>query len=570
MSLSDPGRLDALARTGLGAAPDEMFDRFADLVRRVLGVPVALVSLVSDERQFLPGAFGLAEPWMTRRETTLSHAFCQPVVLSAEPLVVTDARTDPRVTGHLAIEDLNVIGYAGMPLTDAEGRVLGALCAIDDESHAWTEEELALLSDLAAACSDSLRLRIATRRAGAAFDRSQLLLRASTTLADTSTISDVVDAVRHLVTGTLDPAYVGLSLTDASSVHLHSGDSLPTEVARRWNRYDRTATTPSALAADRGEMVLLPDPAAVAAQVPDAAPTFAEMGWQSGASVPLPGPEGPIGALTFVWKQPNPLDDTEQAVLAALAGYVAQALGRAGTLADRRDAASTMQKALLSPLPTHGQVRMAARYLPAHHADHVGGDWYDAIRIDEHRLALVIGDVSGHSIQAAAAMSQLRSILRTLLIDRRESPAAVLRRLEHTSRALHAPELTTAVLAYLDRTPTGRYALTWSNAGHPPPLLAVAGGGVVALDGGDPLLGAFRHPARRSQTVELPPGAVLVLHTDGLVETRTDPIDVGLDRVRELLRRHAADDPERIADTLVSRVGSRYEDDVALLVVSVP
>jgi len=564
----DADRLDALRRTGLDAAADPGLDRFAAMVRTVLGVPVALVSLVGRDRQFFPGACGLDQPWEGERQTPLSHSFCQHVVATAEPLVVVDARLDPLVRDSLAIDDLRVVGYAGMPLTDADGHVLGSLCVIDHQPRRWAEAELDLLSDLAAACSDILRLRIAARRATreqrraqaqeqqteAAYDRVQLLLRASVALGATGTLDDVAGTVRHLV---LNPAYVDVSRHG-------DGPSAGRSAAA-------VAGILSAVTAGTGTMLLLPDLAAIAATVPAAVAGFEELGWQSAASAPLPGPRGPIGALTFAWKQPAVLEHGEQTVLAALAGYVAQALTRANALADRRTAAATMQKALLTPLPEHGRLRMAARYVPAHHEDQVGGDWYDAVRLDNDRLALVIGDVTGHSIDAAAIMSQYRGMLRTLLIDRHEPPSALLRRLEHTSRTLGHAGMSTVLLAYLDAHPDGGHTLTWSNAGHPPPTLLPPDGQPVLLEGCDPLLGAVRHASRRNYTLHLAAGSTLLLYTDGLVESRTRTIDDGVNHVHDLLRRYGNAEPEALADLLIRHTPSdTHEDDIALLVVATP
>jgi PAS domain S-box-containing protein len=147
------------------AGSDPAFERFARLVRRQLGVPVALVTFVSADEQVFPGALGLAEPWQTSRRTPLSHSFCQHVVRSGEPLVVPDARTDPLVADNLAIPDLHVIAYAGVPLTDVDGNVVGSLCAIDSRPRAWSEDDLAVLVDLAGACSSEVQLRTARRRA---------------------------------------------------------------------------------------------------------------------------------------------------------------------------------------------------------------------------------------------------------------------------------------------------------------------------------------------------------------------------------------------------------------------
>ncbi|WP_394425437.1 GAF domain-containing protein [Streptomyces sp. SGAir0957] len=101
------------------------------LVAELLDVPVALVSLVVEGEQFFPGMIGLKEPWASLRRTPLTHSMCQHVVADEEPFTVADARAEARTRDSAAIEDLGVVGYAGMPLTDTEGRVLGALCAID-------------------------------------------------------------------------------------------------------------------------------------------------------------------------------------------------------------------------------------------------------------------------------------------------------------------------------------------------------------------------------------------------------------------------------------------------------
>ena len=148
--LSDPARRAALARTGaLAGEPDATFDRLASIASRVLGAPVALVSVVDHDRQVFAGCVGLPEPWRTERQTPLSHSFCQHAVSSREPLVIGDAREDARVKDNLAIRDLGVIAYAGIPLIDRQGHALGSLCVIDDKPRRWTEDQIDLLRDLA-------------------------------------------------------------------------------------------------------------------------------------------------------------------------------------------------------------------------------------------------------------------------------------------------------------------------------------------------------------------------------------------------------------------------------------
>ncbi|AEV84231.1 phosphatase [Actinoplanes sp. SE50] len=581
--VDEPGRLTSVWRTGLDAAADPLFDWFADMVRSVVGVPVALVSLVGDDRQFFPGARGLGQPWQERRQTPLSHSFCQHVVATAEPLIVTDARSDARVRGNLAVDELGVIAYAGMPLTDEDGHVLGSLCAIDHQPRRWTAQELARLAELAAGCSRALRARIASdqaqvqqqagmereRRAQAAVERSQLLLRASAALGAATTFDEVVDTVRTLVIGNLDPVYVGVStLAPDGFVHLASGRQLPERFARQWKLYGADQKTPSGLAARTGRLVSFPDLAAIAEQTPDSLATFHALGWQSAASVPLPGEHGPAGALTIVWKQPHMLTDGEQVVLTALAGFVAQALHRAAAYEDQRTAATTMQQALLSTLPEVSHVRMAAQYVPAQQNDLVGGDWYDVIDIDEQRLALVIGDVAGHGITAAATMSQYRTMLRTLLVDHNDHASALLQRLERTTRALGLTATATAMVAYLTHDQAGGHTLTWSNAGHIPPTLVLPDGRISLLARGGPLLGGLRNITRRTHTRHLPPGCLLLLHTDGLIETRTRPIDDGIARLHQLLAVHGGAPLCELADILMNDTNPvDREDDASLLLI---
>lgn len=156
----DPGRLAALRGLGLLGTPSEpVFDRFTVLARELLSVDVSLMSLVESDRQFFKSQQGLAEPWADARQTPLSHSFCQQVVRTGRRLVVSDARRDDRVAGNLAIRDLGVVGYAGVPLTLADGNTVGAFCAVTAEPHIWTDRELRVLTLLGEAVIDEIELR---------------------------------------------------------------------------------------------------------------------------------------------------------------------------------------------------------------------------------------------------------------------------------------------------------------------------------------------------------------------------------------------------------------------------
>lgn len=147
----DKKRKEALRATGLLDSPqEEEFDRLTRLACRLLDVPVSLISLVDDKRQYFKSAQGLADPWTSWRETPLSHSFCKHVVLTDEPLVVADAREDPLLCDNLAIPDLNVVAYLGIPLRTPDGIVIGSLCAIDSKPRSWTETDVETLTELAA------------------------------------------------------------------------------------------------------------------------------------------------------------------------------------------------------------------------------------------------------------------------------------------------------------------------------------------------------------------------------------------------------------------------------------
>jgi GAF domain-containing protein len=157
-----PERLRELRRSMLlDSPPEESFDRLTRLTSSVLNVPVALVSLVDSDRQFFKSCLGLPQPWAAQRQTPLSHSFCQHVVESRRPLVVSDAREHPLLQNNPAIRDLGIIAYAGAPLISPNGQVLGTLCAIDHQPRHWTTEQVEILSNLAGSVLSEIQLHTA-------------------------------------------------------------------------------------------------------------------------------------------------------------------------------------------------------------------------------------------------------------------------------------------------------------------------------------------------------------------------------------------------------------------------
>ncbi|MBB1260442.1 PP2C family protein-serine/threonine phosphatase [Streptomyces alkaliterrae] len=235
--------------------------------------------------------------------------------------------------------------------------------------------------------------------------------------------------------------------------------------------------------------------------------------------------------------------------------------------ARERQVALTLQEAMLQTPHLRRHPDVAVRYLPAVESLNVCGDWYDLVDLLGGGFAVAVGDVVGHGLEAAAVMGMLRSVLSTA-VRAVEAPASALAILNLYARDVEGAQTTTVVQVVVD---TRARQVTYSSAGHPPPVLLRRDGGCELLDKAtDPPLGAqLDTPTRPEATVEYAPGDVLVLYTDGLIERRGEDIDAGLRRLTEALARYARHSPERLADAVLARLGlsSGARDDIALVVL---
>ena len=232
-----------------------------------------------------------------------------------------------------------------------------------------------------------------------------------------------------------------------------------------------------------------------------------------------------------------------------------------------------LQRQTLADLPEVEGLQMAARYLPSSATLGLGGDWYDVYVLDDAKIGLVVGDVSGHGIDAIADMTEFRTTVSTLLRTNQE-----LSQIAEMSTSLlrgdHFGEVRFATAGLMVYDPA-EHSLSYVRAGHPPMLVREPGGEVVVLErgGGGPL--GITDTGIEVQIVGVEPGSVIVAYTDGLIERRDESIDTGLDRLRRALAECAPEDlwqgAEAIADTLIERcLGDRQTaDDAALLVVVV-
>ena len=229
----------------------------------------------------------------------------------------------------------------------------------------------------------------------------------------------------------------------------------------------------------------------------------------------------------------------------------------------------TLQHALLTaPVQSPG-LEIVSRYVPADYGAQVGGDWYDSFTQPAGTI-VVIGDVVGHDMQAAASMGQLRGVIRTIGHAVGGSPSDTLTRADAVARGLQVDVLASAVLARFEPAEgRGRFRLRWSNAGHPPPFLIRRDGAVSSLTAPtDPLLGAAVDLPRHDHVAHLQAGDTVLLYTDGLIERRDEGIDDGLARLARTLEAAGAMALDALCELVLRRSGSGG-DDVALVAVRV-
>ncbi|MGX5653606.1 SpoIIE family protein phosphatase [Geodermatophilus nigrescens] len=842
--------------------PDASFGRFARMAARLLQTPVALVMFVSGAELVVAGVVDGPAPVPPPRRLPLSGSLCQQVVTSAAPLMVADVGAHAPVRDDPTWGGLPVGAYAGAPLTDAEGAVVGVLCAVDGRPRAWTAEDAEALDDVAAACSTAVQLQIARRRSADAItqaarsaaqaqqlrveherDRSRWLMalqagQVGTFDLDLATGALTVDA-RLLELSAMTPASFGGRPEDVYA-HVHpddvgeviarvqqaidTGGSYDAEYrivlpdgGRRWLAargevvgagdaaprllgvvHDTTAQRDTlalaaqtlesmavgylamdadwrityvndeaqrALGRPRAQLVggiiwelfpgtvgtdfeagyrraadtgqpytfdaYYPEPlnawyevranpehggvalyftdvtarvrlqqrsdllAEVTRQltgtleaadavaglgrllVPALADwavvslvdedersggrrTVRDLGWwhadpalrpvvasyarhriaalhdtsylnrallggqavtvpagaadairavsepgvlhelldrlapESFAVLPLRGRGRTVGLLTlFHGAARAPLSGADLQTAEDIAGRAGLALDNARLFRQQRQLAEGLQRSLLTAPATSGPAEIVVRYTPAAEAAQVGGDWYDAFAQPQGATIVTIGDVLGHNTEAAAAMGQVRSMLRAIAVTTGAGPAEILTRVDAAMSALSASTTATAVVLRLEQSSEqaarGVATVRWSNAGHLPPLVLEPGGSLrsLAAPRADLLLGVDPAAPRREHETTLGAGSLLLLYTDGLIERRDADLDTGSARLRQTLRDltgHGArgdqgeGDPEpdpdsgldidELCDQLLARMlPAAVDDDVALVAV---
>ncbi|MCU1426538.1 MAG: protein serine phosphatase with GAF(s) sensor(s) [Actinomycetia bacterium] len=480
--------------------------------------------------------------------------------------------------------------YAALPLV-VNGSVVGVLGVSFEQQHVFTQTEQLFLGTLADLCAlvlarDHLRVAVGEQPAsdadmglGSAMSEATSALRAEHQLAGLAmlakrlssalTSSDVVQIIVDSGNETLASAYASVALVrpERADISLLQPADLHEVTRGAYERFGLDAGNPIAAAIRENRAVIVADEQAAIARFPDIVDDRRRTGVTRSATIPLRRGDGQaFGALSVAWRDETELDDLLLTRVEAVADLCSQTLERT-RLSDAHAAlVSTLQRELLPRVPAVAGLDIAWRYLPAAAELAFGGDWYEVIALDDARTAIIVGDATGHGIEAAARMAETRGVIDALVrlgTDVADLFPQTTRLLAHLDEAFIA----TAAIAVVD---SSRHELQYSTAGHPPPIICSPDGTVRFLEDAHlPVIGIHRETSR-APIEPFEPGSLLVLYTDGLVERRRESLDVGIGRLARAVREvgHAPVSADAIADHILHALLSDevLGDDVALIV----
>ncbi|QGN58069.1 GAF domain-containing SpoIIE family protein phosphatase [Nostocoides sp. HKS02] len=469
----------------------------------------------------------------------------------------------------LLLADTSAVGLAAtasLALTGRAGEVIGALGLGWDAPQTFPAAQCDELRVFAKLVADALLRAQLLAAERAALERSERLHHTFTALVASASLSEAIEAVFVDGTAPYDAAAARLALVD----HEHP-DTLVTIAEIGLPEEDLEAlwkppvgAAPCALADERltAATVYLSTLDDLAVANPDTKAALERAGLRCWVGLPLRSGSHTLGALVLAFSRENALGPSDMTALSDLGAALSEAIRRAVDRDSDHDLAVLVQRSLLAePLPDLCGMQVSASYLPADARYGIGGDWYDAIALPDGRTLLMIGDVAGHDTSAAVAMGQIRAAARALAPT--HEPARLLEELDRFVTAATSQTIVTAAAVLLAPQ---QGSLTYSLAGHPPPMLRRPGSKLTLLEQVDPPLGVMV-ATRAQHTIELSPGSALVLYTDGLVERRGESIEAGLRRLAAAID----DGPAGHADALCASLLDRCmrdvprRDDTALL-----
>ncbi|MER6427683.1 SpoIIE family protein phosphatase [Streptomyces sp900105245] len=388
------------------------------------------------------------------------------------------------------------------------------------------------------------------------------LMHLAATLTEAVGVRDVVEKVADQVLPAFGAQALALMATEEARLRIIGFRGYSAELLHRFDAAPLSSDTPAVHVLTTGAAKFFGTFTDLKRAYP---PAVLQDGMAAWAFLPLITSGRPVGSLVLAYDRPRAFPPEERSFLTSAAGLIAQALDRARLYDAKQQLAHNLQAGLLPrTLPGVPGLDVAARYLPASRGMEIGGDFYDLIRLDESTAAAAIGDVQGHNVQAATLMGQVRTAVHATA---GASPGEVLARTNRLLNDLDAGLFTSCLYAYLD---LDRQCACLATAGHPPPILRHPDGRaeILPLPPGV-LLGI--DPAADYPTTEVPfpPGSVLALYTDGLVEAPGTDIEDAIDALADRLAHARERTMDPLADTLIdqARLTEPRSDDIALLLI---
>ncbi|MBT2441739.1 SpoIIE family protein phosphatase [Streptomyces sp. ISL-36] len=391
------------------------------------------------------------------------------------------------------------------------------------------------------------------------------LMHLAAGLTEVVGVQDVVDLVADQIMPAFGAQGLVLSMADSGRLRITGHRGYAAEVIERLDGLPvDTGFTPAGQALTSGIPSFFGDPEEMRRIYPEAPFVSGKQAW---AFLPLIISGRPVGCCVLSYERPHDFSAEERAVMTSLAGLIAQALDRARLYDTKHLLAHGLQQALLPhTLPAVAGLDVAARYLPATLGMDIGGDFYDLIRLGDTGAAAVIGDVQGHNVAAAALMGQVRTAVHAHA-TLGTSPAKVLAAANRLVSDLDPGLFTSCLYVHID---IAHRRVSLASAGHPPPLRRLADGRTAPLDvTPGPLLGIDPDAEYPVTETALTPGLMLLLYTDGLVETPGTDIDDSVARLADHLAEADDRDLNRLLDSLLgeARPARLRTDDIAALVL---